>query len=284
MDFEEAFAKCIFEGNTQGIKALGVDNECINDIVFLIFFNITNSQLVCDTPIPQKGDLLIFPSIRRPTPLIYAILCHQLNIVKLLFSLGADLKKSDENPILWHPVHYAAAVRDTEILDFILTNAPKEIEAETKDHKATPLHFAVTANNANMVALLLLRGANANHANVNNETALHMSMILFDSEIASLLLAFGAKLDSKNSRGLTPLEIANQRENKQMQKFLENYSSNPKIIPTKEDIKKRYSSSFRTPTDTDEEPAADPESIIGHLDILSQRISAVEEAVGLSDK
>lgn len=37
MDFEESFVKCISEGNTQGIKALGVDNECINDIVFFYF-------------------------------------------------------------------------------------------------------------------------------------------------------------------------------------------------------------------------------------------------------
>ena len=45
MDFEEAFAKCIFDGNTQGIKALGVDNECINDIVFFYFFEILTHSL-----------------------------------------------------------------------------------------------------------------------------------------------------------------------------------------------------------------------------------------------
>lgn len=194
------------------------------------------------------------------------------------------MKKPDENPILWHPIHYAAAVRDTEILDFILTNAPEEIEAETKDHKATPLHFAITANNVSMVALLLLRGADVNHANIENETPLHMSMVLFDKEIPSLLLSFGAKLESKNSRGFKPLKIAQNRENKQMIQFLNNYSSNPKIIPTKEDIKKRYLSSFRTSKDTDEEPAADPESIINHLEMLSQRVATIEEAVGLSDK
>lgn len=205
-------------------------------------------------------------------------------MVKLLFSLGADLKKPDENPILWHPIHYAAAVRDTEILDFILTNAPEEIEAETKDHKATPLHFAVTANNVDMVALLILRGADPNHANINHETALHMSMILFDIEIPSILLSFGAKIDAKNSRGLTPSQIAKQRENKKMIKYLENVASDPKIVPKKEDIKKRYVSSFRSSKDTDEEPATDPEAIISHLNILSQRITAVEEAVGLNDE
>lgn len=135
-----------------------------------------------------------------------------------------------------------------------------------------------------MVALLLLRGADVNHANTESETPLHMSMILFDFEIPSLLLSFGAKLDCKNSRGYKPFKIAQVRENKQMLKYLNDYESNPKIIPTKEDIKKRYSSSFRTSKDTDEEPAADPEAIIGHLDILSQRVAAVEEAVGLSDK
>lgn len=46
MDFEEAFARCIYEGNIQGIKTLGVDNECINDIVLIIFLKLTHSSYV----------------------------------------------------------------------------------------------------------------------------------------------------------------------------------------------------------------------------------------------
>ena len=45
MDFEEAFAKCISDGNVEGIKSLGVDKESVNDIVcFLFIFSKKNDQ------------------------------------------------------------------------------------------------------------------------------------------------------------------------------------------------------------------------------------------------
>ncbi|OHT14162.1 ankyrin repeat protein [Tritrichomonas foetus] len=231
------------------------------------------------------------PSVRRPTPLIYAICCHQLNVVKLLVSLGADLKRSIYS---WHPIHFAAAVRDVEILDFLLNSCPDEIEAVT-DHQvlylifyATPLHFAVTANCVEMVILLLSRGANVNHANSDKETSLHMSMVLFDTQIAKILLAFGAKSESLNARKMTPLQVAQQRNNQVMIDFFNNVASNPKLIPSKEKILKQFPVTLSVNSDSatssiTAEPAADPEAIIEHLDILSQRLSAVEEAVGLTD-
>lgn len=274
---QPAFAK----GTPKEFVLLALTKKQLMTSYAFISFFLTNSQLVCDTPIPNREGFFRFPSIIRPTPLIYAIVCHQPAVVKLLFTLGADFTSASHNS--WHPIHYAAAVKNLEIVDFIINNCPNEINAETPDHKATPLHFAVSGNSPEIVALLLIRGANVNHQNQNGETALHMSMILFDYEITKILLSFGAQFEIQNSRKMNPKQIAELRRNNGMLEFLNQVASNPQLIPTKDEIKAKYPLVTTSSVHSEPELVADPESIIEHLDLLSQRVSAIEEAVGLNE-
>lgn len=224
------------------------------------------------TPIPNKANLFRFPTLRRPTPLIYAICCHELEIVQQLVGIGADITQAVYS---WHPVHYAAAVRDLAILNYILSVAPKEIEAET-DHKATPMHFAIAANNLEMVVLLLSKGADVLHTNSNGDSPLHMSMILINPQITKILLAFGAQADATNNKGQVPADIAKERNIAPMLAFLEELEQNPKLIPSRQQVLADFPVNIGKSLDTDE-PAADTETLVERLDAMSQRMNNVEE-------
>ena len=233
---------------------------------------------MCQTEIPDRGNLFKLQPIRRPTPLIYAICCHQINVVKFLVNLGADVTKDLYS---WHPIHYATAARDIEIVDFLLSCSPDEIEALT-DHKATPLHFAVNAGSIELTMLLLSRGANVNHANVRKETALHMSMVLMETDIPKILIAFGAKIDAVDAKNRTPYLVAKERKNTTMIQLIDMIADNPNLIPKKADLLKTYPIMVGT-NSSNNAPAADPEEIIAHLNFLDQRLRAVEQAIGLNE-
>jgi hypothetical protein len=71
-----------------------------------------------------------------------------------------------------------------------------------------PLCAAVGSGNAEVVRLLLERGACATAANDTGWTALHVAAMIGDEEIAQLLIAGGADLGARTRTGQTPVDIA----------------------------------------------------------------------------
>ena len=266
MNFEESFAHAIYEGDLQAIKSLEVDHDSAEEI------------FTCNLEIPKNdGNSFSLPIIRRPTPLIYAICCHQIDIVKYLATLKVDFT----SPLYsWHPIHYAVALRDISIVSFILSIVPNEISAETSDHCATPLDIAVSSGILQLVILLLNKGAPVDHQNSSGQTALHLSTVLPNAEIAKCLLSYGAPFSTKNMKNQTPLDIALSRNNKIVSNFLEEASSNPKIIPNQQ----QYISGFYQPQNQDNiQDEVHVSDLNQKIDILSQRISAIEENLEQKD-
>jgi ankyrin repeat protein len=203
---------CIIAGDVKGLSELGIRPGSVDD------------RLLYTSGVPHRPGLRQIPLVETPTPLAYAICCGNFEIVRYLVQLWANVVLDEEN---WHPIHYAAAVNSFEILNFLLNCAPAEVNAKTRDQKATPLHFSVTANDPRSVALLLSRGADVNHPNTNGETPLHMAATLPDTDIAELLLAYGASRDPLDTSGLSPLAIAKQNRNDPFLALLANPSSIP---------------------------------------------------------
>jgi ankyrin repeat protein len=171
-----------------------------------------------------------------PTPLVYAIYHHQINIVQYLIDCGADPRK----PIgSWHPIHWAVAVRSFEILEFLLDLVPDECNVPTQNG-GTPLHFAAATGDARLLTLLLSYGADPNKANSGRHTPLHIVAGDTNPALAEILLAFGAELGVSDRDGKKPPAIAQDNERTKMTLFLARVASRKVEIPTREQITKKY--------------------------------------------
>jgi hypothetical protein len=252
MDFEESVAACIREGNGAGLTALGLDRS------------LADEALLCPTPVPPVPGKSGFLPVRRPRPVVYAILCHQAAVVEQLIDLGADIERPLYNG--WAPIHYAVGVRDLEIARLILWRAPGQIAAAT-EHGATPLHIAVANNDGRAAAELLALGADVDAANKAGNTALHLAMVHADTAVAELLLSFGAREGALNSERRTPLAVADARRNASASAFLRDLSTGNRRLRPRE----RILAALR--------PAAsgDSDALAVELSLISQRLQAVEE-------
>jgi hypothetical protein len=71
----------------------------------------------------------------------------------------------------------------------------------------TPLHFAAMLGHAEMVGLLVRRGARTDARTLSGMTALHLAA---DDKVVDVLAAAGADVNALSERGLTPLHTARQ--------------------------------------------------------------------------
>jgi ankyrin repeat protein len=244
MDFDEAFAAGIRAGSISDLTSLGIGPDTVNDV------------LLCDTPISPFPNQAI-RIIRRPTPLIYAILCRQLPIVEYLVKLGANVT----TPLYdgWNALHYAAATFSAPIIDFLITRFPDQHDALTTN-RATPLHVAVAGNDVDSAIILLQNGADVSIANAIGNTALHMAAGLDDTFLLELLISFGAERGAKNAKGDTPEAIARRAKKKKTVDVLRG----KKIVRRREVLVSRKVQSL---------------GVAGELEEIDQRLSVVEELV-----
>ena len=85
----------------------------------------------------------------------------------------------------------------------------------------TPLELAITAQNAEYVAVLLDSGADANARIEKNETPLHTAARFGSGAIAQMLLGKGARRDAVDDFSRTPLDTARSRGNMNVARVLE---------------------------------------------------------------
>lgn len=173
--------------------------------------------MVLKVRVPNKVPFVA--TISEPTPLIYAILCEQVEVVLVLITqFKASLDISISN---WFPVHFAAAVSNYHILlNLVRINNPEIEVARVCDDLSTPLHVAVTSGNAENALLLLHLGANPDAKNRDGNTPLHFCTKLGNLEMAKILLAGGAKLRIENCNKHTPLYTSKLYNRSEMYSYL----------------------------------------------------------------
>lgn len=189
-----------------------------------------------ETVIPEIGGKFRFPGIRRPTPIVYAIVCHRGDAVECLAKAGVDLRR---RVCGMGPIHYAAAVRNREIAQELLERDRKLVNEQTEEGEA-PLDFAVSAGDVEMAEMLLAMGADVKHVNADGNTAMHLVMARNSAEIVKALVAFGADMYAVNFAGLKPMDCAMNQNNRDMVELIERISANEEELPTKEEIKMKY--------------------------------------------
>ncbi|KAF7914964.1 hypothetical protein EAE99_010385 [Botrytis elliptica] len=141
--------------------------------------------------------------------------------IPLVFKLNLDESWFDPNltgrgkTLLIEAVERNLCIVATYLLEMgIDANCIKEVG------KASLLEEAVRRGHANMVKVLLEKGAETEHGRIENITPLMITVIHGDVNLAKLLLEYGADIDCRNSSHETPLVIAMYKGHLDMIKLL----------------------------------------------------------------
>jgi ankyrin repeat protein len=139
------------------------------------------------------------------TPLACAIVQEQMNVVRFLLDTGADPNIPDKNGDT--PLGLAASrnkTNGTPLCEMLLAKGAEVNPTNNAKDMITPLSWAVSSDNKELVKLLLARGADPKARGGN---ILRSAVSRSDTEIVAMLIAHGA--DPKAlSDGMTPLHDA----------------------------------------------------------------------------
>ena len=109
------------------------------------------------------------------------------------------------------PLYYAASFNETQVVELLLASHAdpnaKAMERET-DFPATSLQSAASMGNLHMASLLIGAGARVNMAGLTGRTALHFAVIGTHLDMIGYLLEKGADLSTRDAEGTSPLDDA----------------------------------------------------------------------------
>ena len=129
-------------------------------------------------------------------------------LIKYLISLGANVHWVDHDGHNW--IHIASQADKINTIYFLLKNYGFDINQG--DHKlSTALHWAAFLNKENALTYLLAWGADPNLQDIDNNTPLHLSVILScktgNTRNVKLLLLKGASRNIKNNDNYQPINL-----------------------------------------------------------------------------
>ncbi len=186
---------------------LGFDNIHIKAATPpLIYATKSYFSEVCKVLIENKANVNVTGHNREMTPLILAILNDLTEVSDLLIKNGANVnykveRKNGNNISGWTALHFAASRGRFEICTQLLKNGAKpKARTNCSAYRYTPLSLAALNGHIKVVTLL------AQYAN-NNEinAALHFAAKNGKLAVCKFLLEEGAKVNTKDSLGYTPL-------------------------------------------------------------------------------
>lgn len=134
-----------------------------------------------------------------------AVRAGDLKRLQRLLASGIDANARDAlgNPALFD----AAWIGNTEVLGVLLDHGA-DVNARNEDTAGTSLWYAVHADHANAVNLLVARGARLDLRYASGQTILHLACARGDPQIVKLLLAAHADLAATDQTSNTPLDEA----------------------------------------------------------------------------
>lgn len=140
----------------------------------------------------------------KETALHNAISGGHTDVVKLLLEAKADVKLL--NTYGFDPFTSAVAAGHRDIAEMLL-GAGANVNARV--HTLTPLMFAVSARNPEMVKWLASKKADVNAGvKEGGQTALNLAILNADAEMVQTLIDLKANVNYKDASGVTPLAAA----------------------------------------------------------------------------
>jgi ankyrin repeat protein len=126
--------------------------------------------------------------------------------VERLLSLNPDLINAHSKNRGKTPLHYAASVGDEQMVLFLLSRGAS---VKSRDvFGVTPLHETVNYGNLEMIEILITKGADINSTTDILWTPMHYAAAYGYVDAADTLFSLGAQLDARDVVGGTPLHTA----------------------------------------------------------------------------
>ncbi|XP_076784303.1 uncharacterized protein LOC143441101 [Arvicanthis niloticus] len=125
-------------------------------------------------------------------------------------------------------IHYACAHNHPEAVILLLENE-SNINIQD-DEGSTPLIKATQQENVDCVSVLLAHDADANLIDATGNTAFHHAVSRGNIPIAQMLLEHDVDFEAKNRFGITPIELADLNNKREMVQFLETYHENARML------------------------------------------------------
>lgn len=187
-------------------------------------------------PVSKK---IRIPTLRGPTPLIFAILCEQTGIVKYLIEKKQARLDIAIDGLL--PIHFACMVGIKEIVELILNREPAYLNSKSAIGY-TPLHIACANEHLQLVLMLIKQGATISSSIAQNgNTPLHVAMRNSDTKIAEVIIAADDQvLEIKNRQGQWAIDIAKMFQNEKMVAFILNILRGEVDVPIFEVLYVKY--------------------------------------------
>ncbi|MBU4201439.1 MAG: ankyrin repeat domain-containing protein [Verrucomicrobia bacterium] len=151
------------------------------------------------------------------SPLHWAVLGNQTNMVNFLLSRGAAVNAADRYGMT--PLHKAAAFGRRDIAELLATHGANQRAFGIKYGviRVAPIHLAAESGFPDLVKLFLDQGVDINirTQGTNQVTPLHMAAAKGRAEVVEILLKAGADVNARDVKNETPLHwaiIAGQQE------------------------------------------------------------------------
>lgn len=136
---------------------------------------------------------------------------RRLGIVEMLIKKGADVNAKRSNGDT--PLHRAAGGGALKIVKFLVAKGA-EVDPKRKQDGSTPMQLAAWEGKLDVVAYLVGKGADVNSLTDSGENALFGCVRWGRGEVVKLLIDKGANTTMKNKKGMTPLDVAREKEAK----------------------------------------------------------------------
>jgi ankyrin repeat protein/acetyl esterase/lipase len=134
-------------------------------------------------------------------------------LVELFVSKGADI--SD--------FHVAACLGD---LARVKKYIEQEVDIDASDEMDwTPLYWAVSTSQKDVVWFLIANGARVDVTTKNNRTLLHQAALSGDRTLVEFFISKGADVNAKDNAGRTPLQQARERGNTEAAELLRKHGA-----------------------------------------------------------
>jgi ankyrin repeat protein len=149
-------------------------------------------------------DLLVSKGAKVPELHLAA---HRGDIDKVRSSLEKGTKIDVRDKAMHTPLFYAASAGQINVVDLLIS---KGADVNAKDIRGgeTPLFYAAKAGQKNVVELLIDKGADVNARGSQHSGALESAAWLGRSDVAELLIAKGADVNAKDDWDYIPLHAA----------------------------------------------------------------------------